>query len=291
MFTSGGRKVTAMHGRKKVSAGEAHRIKQQQKAKHLKEEIHKALDPRTDPAKAQQLVATATNVLDYLDDFATLWNMRKQTFLAEPSVTAAERELAISRRVLGSNAKSYWAWHHRRWCIEQLEAYDYSSEVAVTDEFLKRDCRNFHAWRHRRWAVPHCEGVAESELRRSTELIGQETGNFSAWHYRSQLVDGTNFKDEIDMAKSAFWTEPREQSAWIYYRWLIGRDIPMDAEFLEAELRDMTELAETVPTVKYPFLAIIWLQKKLHGPDADITDVKAKLSEIDPIRAPYYAEQ
>jgi geranylgeranyl transferase type-2 subunit alpha len=279
-----------MHGRKKVSVGEAQRIKQ--KGKHLKEEIGKFLEARTDPAKGQELVATAMNVLDQLDDFATLWNMRKQNFLVEPSVSAAERELSIARRVLIANAKSYWAWHHRRWCIEQLESYDYSTEVAFTDEFLAHDCRNFHAWRHRRWAVSHCDGIEQSELQRSKELIGQETGNFSAWHYRSQLVTGANFQEEVEMAKSAFWTEPREQSAWIYYRWLISREVVLDPDFLSTELADMNELALTVPTVKYPFLAIIWLQRRLPEPDLSvIAAMKEKLTEIDPIRAPYYAEQ
>jgi geranylgeranyl transferase type-2 subunit alpha len=124
-------------------------------------------------------------------------------------------------------------------------------------------------------------------------LIGLQAGNFSAWHFRSQLLNDTDLKKEIAMAKSAFWTEPREQSSWIYYRWLIGQAaIAADTEFIQKELADIAELIEVVPAIKYPFLATICLQRKLPNPDeAAIAAMKARLAELDPIQFPYSEEQ
>lgn len=282
-----------MHGRKKVSIDEAHKIKLQRKAKMLKDLYEKAMIARADPEASAELIQSGTPILDHLDDFATLWNMRKQSIPSEPTAEQIAGELEISLRVLKCNPKSYWAWHHRRWCIELIADYDCHKEVEICDAFLSHDCRNFHAWRHRRWAVGKCTDLYESELQKTYDMISSEFSNFSAWHYRSQLPNLTDLRAEIDLTKNAFWTDPNDQSSWIYYRWLLNHEeISSDKELIEEELAGMCELMQDEPESKYPCLAAIWLERKRENPDEEnIRALKDKLAELDPIRSPYYEEQ
>jgi geranylgeranyl transferase type-2 subunit alpha len=285
-----------MHGRKRVPIDEANRIKQLQKARSLTQMLTGVMAKRSTPEGIAELVAGPTEFLDSFDDFASIWNLRKAAF--DPSAEASLKlELNISLRVLKRNPKSYWAWHHRRWCSEQVPEYQFNQEVALADQFLAADSRNFHAWRHRRWAVAKCPGILETEKEKSLDLIKLDPGNFSAWHYRSQLQVDFDFKQEIDIAKSAFWTAPYEQSAWIYYRWLLNRPaLAADVEFLREEIAQMEELADEEKSLKYPVLALVWLTRKLQAADGGedlegkIADLKTKVSALDPVRQAYYAE-
>ena len=190
------------------------------------------------------------------------------------------------------NPKSYWAFHHRRWCYEYMDIKDVSREIDLCGMLLAVDARNFHAWRHRRWAVQRCGDQYEKELKHTYDLIASNFSNYSAWHYRSQLPNLTDFKGEIEMAKTAMWTDPRDQSAWIYYRWLLNRpEIASDQELLHEELQTLKELQEEEPNCKYIYLAQLWIQRKIEDSnEEEIKKLIEKLSELDPIRAPYYKE-
>lgn len=87
---------------------------------------------------------------------------------------------------------------------------------------------------------------AERELQYTTKKIQQNFSNYSAWHYRSWLLPLLANKDEIsgdnalpvgsaaallphallveeyELVSQAFFTEPEDQSGWIYHRWLLG---------------------------------------------------------------------
>ncbi|KAK8878366.1 hypothetical protein M9Y10_005134 [Tritrichomonas musculus] len=282
-----------MHGRKKVSIDEAAKIKAQQKAKKIKLAAAQVMEARSDPEKEEALMKSKCEILDYLDDFATLWNMRKSYVLKNPTSEMVENELQIALRVLKSNPKSYWGWHHRRWCIDLIKDYDAHQEIELCNHFIASDNRNFHAWRHRRWAVKKCGDVDDEELKNMTKLIEKNFSNFSAWHYRSELPNVTNYEEEIKFTQAAFWTDPNDQSAWIYYRWLLSRpSISGNVDLLNEELQLMNDLIEDEPKCKYPLLAAIWIQRKLPQPDQNyINQIIEKLSTLDPIRAPYYREQ
>jgi geranylgeranyl transferase type-2 subunit alpha len=280
-----------MHGRRRVSVTEAEKIEQQKKAKLLKREITTVMMALADPSETLSLLTKMVPILPYLNDFSTLWNLRKSHFLGNRTPEQLSEELAISAHVLESNAKSYWAWHHRRWCIEHLDGFDCHPEVELAIGFLAKDSRNFHAWRHRRWAVARCGDLFESELSESYNQIS-EISNFSAWHYRSQLPNLPSSREEIEHVTTAFWMDSNDQSCWIYYRWLIHRpDIAQDNELLTAQFAGMQELIKLTPNSKYPFLAGIWLQRMLRSPDQNIiAELKTRLAVLDPIRAAYYNE-
>lgn len=96
--------------------------------------------------------------------------------------------------------------------------------------------------------VPRSE---QTELAYTTRKIQSSFSNFSAWHQRSKVLrrlwdagdlDEAGTKEEgelpslgtevagfltphaseFELVRNAMYTDPNDQSAWIYHRWLIG---------------------------------------------------------------------
>ncbi|KAF9433399.1 hypothetical protein BGZ76_009500, partial [Entomortierella beljakovae] len=137
-------------------------------------------------------------------------------------------------------------WNHRRWCLEHMSNPRWDKELAMVGKFLDMDARNFHGWDYRRYIIRQLdlkdESSPEKILERvqseydfTTTKISQNFSNYSAWHNRSTLL-GKLAKDmtpeeretivdnEFDLVKNAIYTDPEDQSAWLYDLWLIGRE-------------------------------------------------------------------
>ncbi|KAG8703988.1 Rab geranylgeranyltransferase [Ceratobasidium sp. 394] len=102
---------------------------------------------------------------------------------------------------------------------------------------LDRDSRNFHAWNYRRYVLA-CMPESDrrpprSELAYTTRKIEQNFSNFSAWHQRTKVwgviwaekpeTEASAKQEEFEFVRNALWTDPGDQSAWLYHRWLIGQ--------------------------------------------------------------------
>lgn len=67
-----------------------------------------------------------------------------------------------------------------------------------------------------------CTSLLQVEFTMSK--INSNFSNYSAWHLRSHLLPGLGedlhavAADELELVKSAFFTEPADQSAWMYHR-------------------------------------------------------------------------
>ena len=157
--------------------------------------------------------------------------------LEETSVEAmAQQELEFTASCLRTNPKSYWVWNHRVWVLS-LPSYspDYGHELHLCGLMLEADDRNFHCWNYRRYVVAQAGVSPEDELAYTTDKINANFSNYSAWHYRSALlpkIHGPSFAlgestpaadQEFEKVQAAFYTEPDDQSAWLYHRWLMGR--------------------------------------------------------------------
>ncbi|KAG0305849.1 hypothetical protein BGZ98_003462 [Dissophora globulifera] len=108
----------------------------------------------------------------------------------------------------------FHGWDYRRYIIRQLDLQDKVS----SDKILER---------------------AQSEFDYTTTKISQNFSNYSAWHNRSTLLgklaeDMTEEErqatvdNEFDLVKNAIYTDPEDQSAWLYHLWLIGRVVAFD---------------------------------------------------------------
>lgn len=167
-----------------------------------------------------------------------------------------EAELSFLESCLKVNPKSYGSWHHRGWVSARLPRPDWARELSLCDRCLSLDDRNFHCWDYRRMVVKMSGVPVKQELEFTDRLIGSNLSNYSSWHYRSTLLPllhpetpeapsqcgdpprscspappQTQFHrvceeqllKEYELVQNAFFTDPNDQSAWFYYRWLLGR--------------------------------------------------------------------
>ncbi|XP_076839779.1 geranylgeranyl transferase type-2 subunit alpha [Brachyhypopomus gauderio] len=193
-------------------------------------------------------------------DFATLWNFRREILLHLETVKEEEEmqklyemELLFTESCLKVNPKSYGSWHHRGWTSSRLPRADWQRELSLCDRCLSLDDRNFHCWDYRRFVVKVSGVPVSQELQFTDRLIGSNFSNYSSWHYRSTLlpllhpgpaspsqkpprgsptaspqthghrVCEEQLLKEYELVQNAFFTDPNDQSAWFYYRWLLGR--------------------------------------------------------------------
>ncbi|KAG7228743.1 hypothetical protein INR49_008521 [Caranx melampygus] len=196
-------------------------------------------------------------------DFATLWNYRREILMHLESVKDKdemqkiyEGELSFLESCLKMNPKSYGSWHHRGWVSTRLPRPDWARELSLCDRCLSLDDRNFHCWDYRRMVVKMSCVPVDQELEFTDRLIGSNFSNYSSWHYRSTLlpllhpespepsspcrkppqtspppspqthshrVCEEQLLKEYELVQNAFFTDPNDQSAWFYYRWLLGR--------------------------------------------------------------------
>lgn len=123
-----------------------------------------------------------------------------------------------------------------------------------------------HAWSYRRYVV---RSLPESftprrstadELKYTSKKIEANFSNFSAWHYRTKLLgkqwesltpeEVAEEKDqEFELVTQALWTDPADQSGWLYHRWLVGT--APSQEVLTRELESIQELHKEEPDSKW----------------------------------------
>lgn len=111
-------------------------------------------------------------------------------------------------------------------------------------------------------------------------IIKKNFSNYSAWHYRGKLMPRLyeraetryvlpleRIQEDLEMLKHAFFTEPKDQSAWNYHEWLISLVTPIqiaalawhkDTATLEiglsALVKNFTNLKITVSTEDQAFV-------------------------------------
>lgn len=132
-------------------------------------------------------------------------------------------------------------------------------------------------------------------------LIEDNFSNYSAWHHRSIFLPkafkdqpeqlNAQIMDEFEKVKAAFYTEPEDQSAWFYHRWLVGVMKEKAPESLEAILLDQLQTCEELLSVeencKWALLTIVFL--KLELKQSGIKEILEQLKTIDAKRTGFYA--
>ncbi|EDO35525.1 predicted protein [Nematostella vectensis] len=232
----------------------------------LDQKINKKREKREFDEEALDLTE---QILGVNPDVSTLWNFRREIFLkwredggfTEKLVNVSRKELAFLQGCLKVNPKSYGVWFHRQWVNEFIPAPDWTQELLLCNMFLSFDERNFHCWDYRRIVTKKANITAHEEFKFSTEKITENFSNYSSWHYRSKLlllihpdpsgnperIEETALMNEFELAQNAFFTDPSDQSAWFYHRWLLGRDQPeldVDCLYTRRQCRHLTTIVQ-----------------------------------------------
>ncbi|XP_064557358.1 geranylgeranyl transferase type-2 subunit alpha [Zonotrichia leucophrys gambelii] len=221
-----------MHGRLKLRPPDAARRRQrEEKLRHYRE----AMDALLGGAPPAQVLALTGSVLAANPDVGTCWNRRRRA-LGELGGDWVPSELALVAQCLAVNPKSYGAWHHRAWLLAQGTAAPPGGQegLALCERLLAADPRNFHAWEHRRALLAPQD--AEAELAFAGALLSRDFSNFSAWHHRLRLLGhgrgrpgalpASRVKAELELVQNAVFTDPTDQSAWVYLRCILSRAPP-----------------------------------------------------------------
>ncbi|XP_077572773.1 geranylgeranyl transferase type-2 subunit alpha [Stigmatopora nigra] len=251
-----------MHGRVKIkSTVQQEEEKQKEREKKLK--IYTAardacFSKRKEGICDDEALNLTQQLLSSNPDFATLWNYRREILMHQETVKDEsevqkmyQAELSFLESCLKVNPKSYGSWHHRSWVSERAPQMNWARELSLCDRCLSLDDRNFHCWDYRRIVVKKSSVPVDKELAFTDRLIGSNFSNYSSWHYRSTLLPllhpqspesappsgsspsspqnhthrmcGDQLLKEYELVQNAFFTDPNDQSAWFYYRWLLGR--------------------------------------------------------------------
>lgn len=224
-----------MHNRLKVKTTEEQKAaadrEKEKKLQLYQKGINDVFERRSHNEHNDLALKSSEGLLRANPDIVTLWNYRKEILLhIKPSKELINDELYLTEKCLQVNPKSYSAWYHRNWVLDNVDpSPDWNKELSLCTKYLKMDERNFHCWDYRQIVVSKCQEPNENELEFTMEMIESNFSNYSAWHYRSKLFSAAGKDEErtkiteLSLVESAAFTDPSDQSAWIYQRWLIGK--------------------------------------------------------------------
>eukprot|EP01083_Nonionella_stella_P040566 110054_1 len=321
-----------MHNRPRVDpnlVSDAEKADRKRKIEKYRYLTSKVLNLRKQRSYSEESLKLCTTVLEINPEYYTMWNFRREILqkffedTPDQKSTLCAADLGVVERALRRNPKSYNAWFHRTWIINQGTS-DLERELKLCNKMLDLDSRNFHCWDYRRFIVRKSQTPLSSEFQFTTHKIEQNFSNYSSWHYRStllpQLYEGKDLvaklDSEFEWVLQAFYTEPGDQSAWLYHRWLLAKrgatsfmyssDLAVNEEnssvedskqILTRELQMCTELLEEEPDCKWVILTAVILTHSLFSRGIlEKSDVSAKLEQyckklklLDPLRSEYYS--
>lgn len=282
-----------------------------------------------------------TQILTLNPEFQTAWAFRRRILQfnlatdadAEARQHRLETDLQLTNVALLRNPKNYSVWEHRKWVLNAMPAADWGAELALVDMYLQKDGRNFHTWDYRRYLLgtllteqgaaqentrsdgkPRPTPTPKSELAFTTRKISENFSNFSAWHYRTKLLtrmwEGdessatpvTTLDEEFEFVRQALWSDPNDQSAWLYHRWLVGR---ANEAALRREIEDCAQLRAEEPRCRWILESLVaykrMLAQKLEAESGSTSaeadglklaciDLLRELEAVDPMRRARYED-
>lgn len=222
------------------------------------------LDGADDPARAallaEDLALTQESMRTHPKVY-WLWNHRRWCLERLPGTDKWRKELALVDVMLGMDPRNFMGWNYRRYVVAALASALAPGEAPAFPASLSSGALSAEA-RAAQLAL------AQEELQYTLRKIEANFSNFSAWHYRSKLLprvwDALGLDDagraaareegawradpEFALLQQAMYTDPSDQSVWLYHSWLVGA-APSRAT-LEAQIGVIEELAALEPESK-----------------------------------------
>ncbi|KAJ7090253.1 rab-protein geranylgeranyltransferase [Mycena belliarum] len=325
-----------MHGVRRVrqtaEALAAKKLREQSKITEYLALNEEVLSKKASDDWSREAYDLTTRVLQINPEFYTVWNYRRNILLHGifPKCSPTEindlltEELSMTTAALKMHPKVYWIWNHRRWCLENVpdgpgtdtegdingwrKSY-WDKELFVDEKMLDADARNFHAWSYRRYILAGMP-VAKpetAELAYTTRKIESNFSNFSAWHQRTKILSSLwgsgrldyskSKEEEFELVRNAMYTDPNDQSVWMYHRWLIGDG--EDKEVLDREIIVIQELLDEQPDSKWCMESLVHYKRLLLQRHSSLVDAEVandcrrlldELRGLDPARRRRYED-
>jgi len=242
----------------------AEKKKNEEKASKFQAGMQAVVSMRSKGVRDDTVLDLTAKLLQVNPDVYTLWNYRREVLLdRKPSENEKQEdqgqgdepqenlesvddlkkefdnlcqgELELVMVCLLKNPKSYPCWHHRQWVLENMFNPNLAQELALIEDALAKDARNFHSWDHRKWLANFAHIPIGNELTFTQTKITENFSNFSSWFARSCLLTEAHDTGLLDMTKqwdleyslveNAIFTDPTDQSAWFYHKWLSCIDL------------------------------------------------------------------
>ncbi|DBA77983.1 TPA: Rab geranylgeranyltransferase, variant 2 [Trebouxia sp. C0004] len=253
------------------------------------------------------------------------WHHRK--WIIQTHLVPLDAELRLVKQFMQADSRNFHCWSYWRLLVKLmgLSAEDQESYILgrIEDNFS-----NYSAWHERTRVLQALNterptlSLAELLAADSPAQSSSAAGNEPTDAVESQPLPGHVLQQEYELVKNAFYTEPHDQSSWLYLRWLIGNSLagwekakgsPQEASATQAmqatfsdqasmcqEILDMEEQASGLDDrsgQKWPLLTLARLREVQHqlaspsdGNCSEAQQIYHKLVEIDPFRKGYYID-
>ncbi|KAK1942645.1 Geranylgeranyl transferase type-2 subunit alpha [Phytophthora citrophthora] len=312
-FTMHGR-VKSVEREKEQQKTDEQRQEELSKVRMYHEVAGKVLEMKHQKLYEPSVLPLTSHLLLLNPEFHVVWSYRRQVIDAlvqkaeDPETEQqelAQTELKLTLDALQRNPKSYSAWFQRQWIIDRGLG-DLKKEIGLCNKLLDLDERNFHCWNYRRHVCKLAGMSEEDQLSFTTQKIEQNFSNYSALHHRTiSLPDPLTADvlfDEIGLVQQAVFTEPDDQSAWFYYRWLVTSMVELvessieDATgFLKSQVQWLDELLEMESEAKWVIITLADLHSRLGSMDVEDSkkqsiDLYDRAIAVDPDHRRYYAD-
>ncbi|KAK9458126.1 hypothetical protein V1511DRAFT_491824 [Dipodascopsis uninucleata] len=287
--------------------------------------VDKVLTLRKNGEYNNEALNATTTLLKQNPEYYSIWNYRREIFNDglfkntnddESKQKLIDEELSFLFGRLREYPKCYWIWNHRKWCFEVSSKPNWVQELGLVTKMLEYDARNYHGWHYRRYVVEMMESetgksMTKSEFDYTTSKINSNFSNFSAWHNRTKLIprmiaedpslsSRELLKSEVALITQAIYTDPDDQSVWLYHRWLLtSPDIVPDftkdekETLIRNEIKSILQLYEVEPDSKWCLQSLVFYETYLSSltnqtVDVSVKDYIEKLKAIDPMRTIRY---
>ncbi|KAK9469419.1 hypothetical protein V1512DRAFT_218412 [Lipomyces arxii] len=318
-----------MHSVRRVrSTAEAQALKKKREAGKIvdyKKQVEKVLLERSKANHTAEALQLTTSLLRLNPEYYTIWNYRREILSLglfvgiedEEIQSIIDKELTFLFDCLREHPKCYWIWNHRQWCLNTAAKPSWKLELGLVTKMLEYDARNFHGWWYRRYVVQSMEtatgiSMTRKEFDYTTSKINANFSNFSAWHNRTKLIprllieepdiDARDFLGkEIYFITQAMYTDPDDQSVWLYHRWLVTSNDIVNLEPIERkallgkEIKSIEELLEVEPDSKWCLHSLAFYKTYLANllqeqVDLTVEGYLDKLEKIDSMRRHRYQD-
>jgi len=247
-----------------------------------------------------------------------------------------EGDLSLLDQLLQADPRNFHAWGYRRWLAGRLGLPPHG-ELHYTAAAIEQNFSNYSAWHYRSLLLPlaypavgePCRAIGDLEKDHTTSFVDEKEGisapragggGGGGASRKARLVGRSCLEDELEIVHQAIFTEPEDQSAWIYHRWvlsacldhldhhLVSENVKQDKEkfatearrwvckILTQEVTILSELSDLEAKSKWPLLNCAWakglLVRATEGAEpsaaSELHEVYHRLARLDPDRRGYY---